>query len=109
MQLMPASWKGGSSTYGQPLGIILSVVSEQSGEGVVTGNDETSKVGEELATKVEDDEEEVQRTSADHCVGLGDARLLLEVVDSRVLGELRIEHTQVVLGLFTGGRHFEIR
>lgn len=109
MQFMLVSWKGGSLIYGQLLGIIFSVVSEQSGEGVVIGNDEISKVGEELVIKVEDDEEEVQCISVDYCVGFGDVRLFFEVVDSRVFGEFRIEYIQVVLGFFIGGCYFEIR
>lgn len=56
---------------------------------VVTGDDEASKVGEELATEVEDDKEEVESTEADEGIGLWHARLALKVVKGGVLGELR--------------------
>jgi hypothetical protein len=90
---------------GQPLSIIISVMGEEGGHGVVARDDESSDIGKKLATEVEDNEEEVQGTSANHGIGFGDTGLLLDIVDGRVLGQLGIEHAQVVLGLFAGGRH----
>lgn len=82
------------ATYSQPLSVILLVGSEESGQGVVAGNDETSKVGQKLAAQVEDDEEKVESANADGGVGLGDARRLLEVVKGGVLGELSGQNRQ---------------
>ena len=64
-------------------------VTEQGLERVVAGNDETGKVDEKLAGNVEKDEEKVQGAEAEHDVDLGDGRLLLKVVEGRVLGQLR--------------------
>ena len=61
---------------------------EESAQRVVPRNDEASKVGEELASQVEDNEEEVKSTKADDGIGLGDTRSLLEVVQKGVLGQL---------------------
>lgn len=57
---------------------------------VVARDDEAGDVGQELAAEVEDDEEEVQGDKTNDGVDLGDRGLLLEVVESRVLGELRL-------------------
>lgn len=76
------------STYGKPLGIILLVGGKERVERVVSGEDEASKVGEELAAEVEDDKEEVESNKADGGIGLGNAGGLLEVVEGRVLGQL---------------------
>lgn len=62
--------------------------SEESVHGVVAGDDETGEVGEKLPTKVEDDEEEVESSNADGCVSLGNASLLLKLVQGGVLGQL---------------------
>lgn len=75
-------------TYGQPLGVVLLVRSEQGIDGVVARDNETGKVGQELTTEVEDDEEEVEGGDADDGVRLGDVGLLLEVVQGGVLGQL---------------------
>jgi hypothetical protein len=75
-------------TYGQPLRVILGARSEESCQRVVSGDDESSKVGEKLAAEVEDDQEKVQGTEADGSVGFGNAGRLLEVVEGGVLGEL---------------------
>lgn len=93
------------ATYSQPLSVILLVGSEESGQGVVAGNDETSKVGQELAAQVEDDEEKVESANADGGVGLGDARRLLEVVKGGVLGELsgqKRQHPRLAQSVIVG-------
>jgi hypothetical protein len=70
------------------VGVIGLARGEQSLERVVTGNEETSKVDEELASDVEEDEEEVEGTETEDDVDLGDGALLLKVVEGRVLGQL---------------------
>lgn len=74
--------------YSQPLGVVLLGLGEQGSERVVAGDDEASKVGEELTTQVEDDEEEVKGNDTDDGIGLGDTNLLLEIVQGGVLGQL---------------------
>lgn len=78
----------GRKPYSQPLGVVGGAGSEQGVQRVVGGNDKPSKVGEQLAAEVEDDEEEVESGEADDGVGLGDTGLLLKVVEGGVLGEL---------------------
>lgn len=58
-------------------------------ERVVARDDEASEVGEELATEIEDDEEEVESGDSNDDIRLRDTSLLLEVVQRRVLGELQ--------------------
>ena len=77
-----------NQTYSEPLGVILLVSGKERIERVVSGDDETSKVGEELAAEVEDDEEEVESDETDGGIGLGNTGGLLEVVEGRVLGQL---------------------
>lgn len=89
----------------QPLGVVSSARSEQGVQRVVAGNDKASKVGEQLAAEVEDDEEEVESGEADDGVGLGNTGLLLKVVQGGVLGELLVERSKVVLRLLLCGRH----
>lgn len=74
--------------YRQPLGIVGSAGSKEGIHRVVAGDDETSQVSEQLATEVEDDEEEVESSKANDGVGLRDTSLALEVVEGGVLGEL---------------------
>jgi len=62
---------------------------EKSVKGVVSRDDETSNVGQELTAKVENDKEEVEGNEANDGVGLGDGCALFEVDESRVLGQLR--------------------
>lgn len=70
------------------MGVIGLGLGEQSLERVVTRDDEASKVDEELASDVEEDEEEVEGTETEDDVDLGDGALLLKVVEGRVLGQL---------------------
>ena len=55
---------------------------------VVGRDDEANSIDEELGGDVEEDEEEVGGGEAEHDVDLGHARLLLELVQVRVLAEL---------------------
>lgn len=61
---------------------------EEGTKRVVAGDDETSQVGQKLASEVEDNEEEVESADTDGGIGLGNTSLLLEVVEGGVLGEL---------------------
>jgi len=70
------------------LGIVGFAGAEECLEGIVSGNDETGKVDKEIAANVEEDEEEVEADKTKEGVDLGDAGLLLEVVEGRILGEL---------------------
>lgn len=75
-------------THSQPLRVIRLAGREEGVKRVVAREDEAGQVGEELASEVEDDKEEVEGDEADEGVGLGDARRLLEVVQGGVLGQL---------------------
>lgn len=75
----------GIETY---LSVIRSTRREEGLEGVVTGEEETGKVDEELASNVEEDQEEVDSNQAEDHIDLGDIGLTLKVVEDRVLGEL---------------------
>ncbi len=77
-------------TYGQPLRVVLLVVGEESSEGVISGDDEASEVGEELATEVKDDEEEVKSANTDDGIRLGNTGLSLQVVERGILGQLSL-------------------
>ena len=78
-----------TATHGQPLGIIRLVGRKQRSERVVSGDNKTGDVGQEGAAEVQDDQKEVEGAQAKHSIGLGHRRLLLEVVESGVFGELR--------------------
>lgn len=88
MASCPASDEKVGYTYSQPLGVIDLAGAEESLERVVTGNDETSNVDEELSGDVEEDQEEVETGETKDHVDLGDRRLLLKVVECGVLGQL---------------------
>lgn len=76
-------------TYSEPLGIIGLAGRENSFEGIVSGEDESSKVGKDLSSKVEENEEEVEADNSKDSVNLGDGCLLLEVVEDLVLRQLQ--------------------
>jgi hypothetical protein len=61
---------------------------EQRIERVIARNDEACEIDEKLAANVEEDEEEIESDEAEESVDLGNAGLLLEIVESWVLGEL---------------------
>lgn len=102
----------GIETY---LSVIRGARREEGLEGVVTGDEETGKVDEELASDVEKDKEEVDSDQAEDRIDLGDISLTLKVVEDRVLGELStinvsqqekpLSHTwaAVMLGWTVGG------
>lgn len=76
------------ATYGKPLCVIILASSEQSLKRVISRNHKASEVGEELASKIKDNEEEVKGDDADNSIGLRHTKLLLEIVESRIFGEL---------------------
>jgi hypothetical protein len=78
---------------GEPLGVVDLAGAEQGVERVVAGDDESSNVDEELASNVEEDEEEVEADEAEDGVDLGNGGLLLKVVEGGVLGQL--DHSTV--------------
>lgn len=76
-------------TYSEPLSIIGLAGRENSFEGIVSGEDESSKVGKDLSSEVEQNEEEVEAGNSKDGVNLGDGCLLLEVVEDLVLRQLQ--------------------
>ena len=70
------------------MSIIDLVTAEQCFKRVVSGNDETGKVDEELASDVEEDEEKVETDEAEEDVDLGNAGLLLKVIEHRIPAKL---------------------
>lgn len=71
------------------LSVICGTSSKQRMKRVISRNQETGKVNQELAGNVEEDEEEVDSYETEDGVDLGDRGLSLEVVEKRVLGELQ--------------------
>ena len=59
---------------------------KQGGHRVITGDEETSEVHEELASNIEEDQEEVDANESEDSVYFGDGCLLLKVVESWVFG-----------------------
>lgn len=70
------------------LSIIRRGGAEKSLDRVVSWDDETRSVDEELCGNVEKDEEEVESSESEDDVDLGDRGLLLEVVEGWVFGQL---------------------
>jgi hypothetical protein len=67
------------------LSIISLAGAKQSFQRIVSGNDEAGKVDEELASNVEEDEEEIQGEKAEDDIDFRNRRLALEVVEGRIL------------------------
>jgi hypothetical protein len=89
---------------GQPLSIVNFACAEQGVQGVVSRNDKSCKVHEELSTDVEEDQKEVDSDESEEGVHLGDAGLLLEIVESRVFGQLSRDTCQQGLLITRGSR-----
>lgn len=64
---------------------------------VITRDQETGKVNQELASDVEEDEEKVDADKAEDGVDLGDGGLSFEVVEERVFGELFTKSELILL------------
>lgn len=75
------------STY---LSVIGGTSSKQGMKRVVAWDEETSKVDQELASDVEEDEEEVDANETQDDIDLRDGGLSLQVVQGGILGELII-------------------
>ena len=83
-------------SYREPLGVIHLVRAEQSVQRVVARDDEAGEVDKEFSSNIEEDQEEVETGQGEEDVDLGDAGLLLEVVEHFISGELhRIRQPQV--------------
>ena len=70
------------------LGIVGLACTEQSFQRIVAWNEETGKVHKKLSSNVEEYQEEVDSGKAEEGINFGDGRLLLEVVEHRVFGQL---------------------
>lgn len=90
----------------EPLGVILGAGGEKCLKGVVTGDEETGKVDEELASNVKEDKEEVDSDKAKDDIDLGDIGLTLKVGEDRVLGELLVKLSNRVLSTLLERGHF---
>lgn len=73
------------------MGIIRFADAEQGLEGIVPRNDETSNICKELTTDIEEDEGEVGCDQSEEGIDLRNRGLLLEVVQSGILGKLVAE------------------
>jgi len=81
----------------EPLGIVILLGGEEGIQGVVSGDDEAGEVGQELASEVEDNEEEVESGEPNGGVDLGDRGLLLKVVEGGILRKLTVELVDITL------------
>lgn len=70
------------------LSVIRGARGEEGLERVVTGEEETGEVDEELASDVEEDKEEVDTDETQDNVDLRNIGLTLKVVQNGVLGKL---------------------
>ena len=75
-------------TYGQPLSVVSLGGGEEGIKRVEGRDDESSNVDKELASNVEEDQGEVEHTETKDDVDLGNAGLLLKLVELGVLGKL---------------------
>lgn len=70
------------------LGIINLARTEQSFQGIISGDEEPSKVHKKLASNVEEDKEKVDADKAEKGIDLRHRSLLFEVVEHGIFGEL---------------------
>ena len=73
----------------QPLSIVIVSRSLECSEGEVGGEGPAEEVGEEAGEDVEEDEGGEDGNDGEDGVGFGDLRLLFELVELGVLGQLR--------------------
>lgn len=83
---------------GQPLLVILLLGGLEGLEGTVGGVDEAEEVGEELASKVEEDHQEDEGSGTEGHVGLGDTSGSLKLDQLGNLVQLLVELSDVVAG-----------
>lgn len=74
--------------YSQPLSVIRLANSEECLKRIVPWDDKAGEIGQELSSKVEEDEEKVEADDTEEPVDLRNRGLLLDVVDERILREL---------------------
>jgi len=91
----------------KPLGVVTLPYAEESLEGIVTRNDESSQVGQQLPCDIEEDEKEVECDKPEKSIDLGEAGLFLEIVQNLIFRKLLINGSNVVLGLILKTRHVE--
>jgi len=89
----------------EPLSIVSLVNAEQGFQRVISRNHKSSNIGKELASNVEEDEEEVGCDNTEEDVDLGNIGLLLEVVEDRILGKFLINLGDVALSFVLERRH----
>jgi len=65
---------------------------------IVTGNDETSKIRQGLAPKVEGNKEKIESSKTTNDIGLRYASLFLEIDQEWILGQLFVKLGDVMLG-----------
>ncbi len=82
------------------LSVVCLSYAEQRLKRIVSWYDEAGNVHEELASDVEEDEEEVDPEKAEESIDFGDGGLLLQVVEHRILGKL----SDYLLAYHTSGR-----
>lgn len=70
------------------MSIIHFASAEQRFQGIVSRNDEPSKVHKELASNIEEDEEEIYSDKSEKRVDFRYGRLFFEVVEHRISGQL---------------------
>lgn len=73
---------------GQPLSIIRGARTEQGLQRVITRDNETNDIDEERTGNVKEHQQDVGSNQSQDGVGLGNRRLLLQVVKDGVFGKL---------------------
>jgi len=91
----------------KPLSVVGFAHAEESLERIVTRDNESSKIGQQLSSDIEEDEEEVDSDKPEEAIDLGKSGLLLKVIQDLILGKLLINCSNVVLGLILKTRHDE--
>jgi len=105
-QALQYSEKSEHDPVSEPLSIIGLASREESFERIITGDDETGKVGEDLPSEVEEDEEKVDADYTKNGVNFRDGGLFLEVIENFVLRQFLINLREVVLSAILE-RHLE--
>jgi hypothetical protein len=91
----------------QPLSIISCTRSKQGMKRVITRDQETGKINQELASDVEEDEEKVDADKTEDGVDLGDGGLSFEVVEEGVFGELLVKLRNLMLRTILKAGHID--
>lgn len=96
-QFNPRPHKLTCRAYREPLRIVSLAGSEQRLQRVISWNCETSDICEQLPADVEEDEEEIGRDKPEESIDLWNRSLLLQIVQSWVLGELVAAYVSFVV------------